>query len=112
MTIRILAFAMAAAAVLPHASGRTVVSLSGGGWTLDGEPVSVPHTWNAIDGADGGENPKGTFTSCRGVSYVRKAATYSRKLPDPTQGKRQFVKCEAVSIKATVRVNGRENTGP
>ena len=88
--------------------GREVISLSGSGWTLDGEPVSVPHTWNAIDGADGGENPPGTFTSCRAVSYVRKAATYSRSLPDPTPGKRQFVKCEAVSIKAIVRVNGRE----
>lgn len=108
MTIRILAFTLAAVAALSQASGRTVVSLSGGGWTLDGEPVSVPHTWNAVDGADGGENPKGTFTSCRAVSYVRKAATYSRGLPDPTSGKRQFVKCEAVSIKATVRVNGRE----
>lgn len=89
-------------------SGRTVTSLSGGGWTLDGQPVSVPHTWNAVDGADGGENPKGTFTSCRATSYVRKAATYRRALPDPTPGKRQFVKCEGVSIKATVRVNGRE----
>ena len=23
------------------------------GWTCDGEPVTVPHTWNAIDAADG-----------------------------------------------------------
>ena len=95
-----------AAAMIAH--GREVITLSGGGWTLDGEPVTVPHTWNAIDGADGGENPPKTFTSCRAVSYVRKAATYSRSLPDPTPGKRQFVKCEAVSIKAIVRVNGRE----
>ena len=53
MSIRLLTFALAAVAVLLQASGRTVVSLSGGGWELDGEPVSVPHTWNAIDGADG-----------------------------------------------------------
>ena len=89
-------------------AGRRETPLSGGGWTLDGEPVSVPHTWNAVDGADGGFNPKGTFTSCRAVSYERKAATYRRALPDPTPGKRQFVKCDGVSIKATVRVNGRE----
>lgn len=87
---------------------RVVTSLSGGGWSCDGVPVTVPHTWNAVDGADGGANPPGTFTSCRAVSYVRKAATYRRALPDPTCGKRQFVKCEAVSIKAIVRVNGRE----
>ncbi|MDD3544248.1 MAG: glycoside hydrolase family 2 TIM barrel-domain containing protein [Kiritimatiellae bacterium] len=87
---------------------RKVTSLSGDGWTLDGEPVSVPHTWNAVDGCDGGVNPPGTFTSCRASSYVRKAATYARALPDPAPGKRQFVKCEAVSIKAAVRVNGRE----
>ena len=104
----ILSLLAALAVTFTSSADRTVVSLSGGGWTLDGEPVTVPHTWNAIDGADGGENPKGTFTSCRAVSYVRKAATYSRALPDPTPGKRQFVKCEAVSIKAIVRVNGRE----
>lgn len=89
-------------------AGRVVTPLSGGGWTCDGAPVSVPHTWNAVDGCDGGVNPSGTFTSCRATSYVRKAATYRRALPNPTRGKRQFVKCEAVSIKATLRVNGRE----
>lgn len=102
------AIALAAALPLAASAGRTVTPLSGPGWTLDGEPVSVPHTWNAVDGADGGENPPGTFTSCRAVSYLRKTATYSRPLPDPSPGKRQFVKCEGVSIKAAVRVNGRE----
>lgn len=89
-------------------AARTVLPLSGEGWTLDGEAVSVPHTWNAVDGADGGANATDTFTSCRATSYVRKAATYRRALPNPTPGKRQFVKCEAVSIKAVVCVNGRE----
>ena len=26
-----------------------VISLNGDAWRLDGEPVSVPHTWNADD---------------------------------------------------------------
>ena len=36
------------------ASERSVseVSLSEG-WTADGLPVSLPHTWNAVDAADG-----------------------------------------------------------
>jgi len=98
----------ASALVFAAFADRKATALSGTGWTLDGEPVSVPHTWNAVDGCDGGVNPPGTFTSCRASSYIRKAATYARALPDPTPGKRQFVKCEAVSIKAAVRVNGKE----
>ena len=30
---------------------REVVLLSGDGWTADNEPVTVPHTWNAVDGS-------------------------------------------------------------
>ena len=100
--------AVAALSATAGRADRTVTSLSGPGWTLDGAPVAVPHTWNAADGADGGENPRGTFTSCRASSYVRKAATYARALPDPTPGRRQFVKCHGVSVKAILRVNGRE----
>ena len=88
---------------------QAVLSLSGPDWTLDGEPVSVPHTWNAEDGCDGGKNPSGTRSSCGAVgSYVRKAATYRRTLPEPTRGRRQFIRCHGASIKATVSVNGRE----
>ena len=40
---------------------RKVTKLSETGWTLDGEPVSVPHIWNAVDGCDGGVNPPAQF---------------------------------------------------
>ena len=85
---------------------RVTVSLGGAGWTCDGVAVSVPHTWNAVDGADGlGPKNEG---SAGAVSYLRKAATYRRALPDPKPGKLYFLRCEAVSQKAVVRVNGRE----
>ena len=95
-------------------AGRTVTSLSGPGWTCDGEAVSVPHCWNGVDGADG--DPSGTVAtnaydgygmSISPDTYVRKAAVYARALPDPTPGKRQFVRFGAVSRKATVKINGQ-----
>lgn len=87
-------------------TARVTIPLSGDGWTCDGVSVSVPHTWNAIDGSDGlGPKNEG---SAGAVSYLRKAATYRRTLPDPKPDKRYFLRCEAVSQKATVRVNGRE----
>ena len=91
-------------------AGRTVTSLSGSGWTCDGEAVSVPHTWNAVDGADGsptGEPPPKYGMSIEPDTYVRKAAVYTRALPDPTPGMRQFVRFGAVSRKATVKINGQ-----
>ena len=87
---------------------RVERSLSGAGWTCDGEAVTVPHTWNAIDGADGARCIQPRGTSCAARSYLRKAATYVRDLPDPTPGKRQFIRFGGVSIRATVRVNGVE----
>ncbi len=92
------------------AQPRRTVSLSGPGWLCDGEEVCVPHTWNALDGADGspnGEPPPKHGMSISPDSYVRKAAHYSRRLPDPSPGMRQFVRFEAVSRKAEVYVNGR-----
>lgn len=94
-------------------AGRTVVSLSGADWTCDGEAVSVPHCWNGIDGADGepAQAVKPNAYDGYGMSispntYLRKAAVYTRALPDPTPGKRQFIRFGAVSRKATVKVNG------
>lgn len=91
-------------------AGRSVESLCGPGWTCDGEAISVPHTWNAADAADG--SPVGAPPPARGMSispdsYVRKAAVYVRALPDPTPGKRQFVRFDGVSRTAAVRINGR-----
>lgn len=100
--------AIMALAVVDALTGmaRVSIPLSGDGWTCDGVAVTVPHTWNAIDGSDGlGLKNEG---SAGAVSYLRKAATYRRTLPDPRPGKLYFLRCEAVSQKATVRVNGRE----
>ena len=89
------------------ADGRIATNLSGGGWTLDGEAVSVPHTWNAKDGADGMGPRCGNSASA--LSYVRRRGTYRRMLPAVRQkGRRQFVRCLGAAQKATVRVNGME----
>ena len=43
------------------------------------ETVALPHTWNALDGQDGG------------ADYWRGIGTYEIKLPDPTKGKKQYI---------------------
>ena len=40
-------------------------------------PVALPHTWNNLDGQDGGND------------YWRGIGTYKIDLPDPTPGKKQ-----------------------
>ena len=42
-------------------------------------PVTLPHTWNAQDGQDGGND------------FWRGVGTYIIDLPDPTAGKRQYI---------------------
>ena len=66
-----------------------------GAKTDDWETVQVPHTWNAVDGADGGKN------------YYRGPAWYVRSLDLPAEwkGKRVFVRFEGVSLVADVFVN-------
>ncbi len=59
-------------------SARTVTDLSGSGWTLDGEAVVVPHTWNSKDGADGLGPVSGNSASAK--SYLRRRGTYRRSL--------------------------------
>ena len=96
-------------AVAAGASARTVTDLSGNEWTCDGLPVRVPHTWNAIDGADGLPGGKVTVdggSSVKSDSYLRKRAHYVRALPDPTAGKRVFLRFHGASIKTDVLVNG------
>ena len=106
-----MAAACAAAALSAAADApRSVVSLSGKGWLCDGNEVCIPHTWNDVDGADGspeGDAPPERGMSIAAESYVRKAARYSRPLPDPTAGRRQFVRFEGVSRVAEVYVNGQ-----
>ncbi len=68
-------------------------------FTKQGEvmaPVSLPHTWNAFDGQDGGND------------YWRGIGTYQIQLPDPTQGKKQYIEFQGANHIATVYCNGRE----
>ena len=59
-------------------------------------PVSLPHTWNAFDGQDGGND------------YWRGLGTYTVALPDPTPGKKQYIEFRGANHVATVYCNGRE----
>ncbi len=58
--------------------------------------VSLPHTWNAFDGQDGGND------------YWRGIGTYTIELPNPTQDKRQYIELQGANHVATVYCNGRE----
>ena len=60
------------------------------------EAVALPHTWNAFDGQDGGND------------YWRGIATYQIDLPEPTKGKKQYIELQGANHVATVYCNGRE----
>jgi len=87
-----------------------------GNWTCDGAPVSVPHTWNAVDGADGqGAYPTDKDNSVGGHGYRRTSKAYATALPGRKANKRYFVHCGGAAVHATVAVNGRlvgEHRGP
>ena len=59
-------------------------------------PVDLPHTWNAFDGQDGGND------------YWRGIGTYVIDLPNPTEGKKQYIEFQGANHVATVYCNGRE----
>ena len=59
-------------------------------------PVSLPHTWNAFDGQDGGND------------YWRGIGTYEIDLPNPTKGAKQYFELQGANHVATVYCNGRE----
>ena len=64
-----------------------------------GEPlaqVALPHTWNNLDGQDGGND------------YWRGIGTYEIDLPNPTAGKKQYIEIQGANHVATVYCNGRE----
>ena len=64
-----------------------------------GEPktaVALPHTWNAFDGQDGGND------------YWRGIGVYEIDLPAPTAGKKQYIELQGANHVATVYCNGRE----
>ncbi|MDR1531378.1 MAG: beta-galactosidase [Clostridiales bacterium] len=58
------------------------------------ETVALPHTWNALDGQDGGGD------------YYRGVCCYKIPLPKPTPGKRAFIQFEGANHIAAVSCNG------
>ena len=58
--------------------------------------VALPHTWNALDGQDGG------------ADYWRGIGTYKIDLPNPTEGTKQYIEIKGANHVATVYCNGRE----
>jgi len=62
----------------------------------DWESVDLPHTWNAKDGQDGGND------------YWRGTSCYARLLtpPDPTEGRRTYLEVSGAAMTAEVYLNG------
>ena len=50
------------------------------------ETVALPHTWNALDGQDGGND------------YWRGIGTYEIDLPNPTPGKKQYIEIQGRTL--------------
>ena len=61
-----------------------------------GEAVDLPHTWNAVDGQDGGND------------YYRGTCLYARKLVVPTQnsGDQVWLEVNGAAHTAVVILNG------
>ncbi len=60
------------------------------------EAVTLPHTWNNLDGQDGGGD------------YWRGIGIYNIDLPNPTKGKKQYIELKGANHVATVYCNGKE----
>ena len=60
------------------------------------EAISLPHTWNALDGQDGG------------ADYWRGIGVYEIDLPNPTKDLKQYIEFQGANHVATVYCNGRE----
>ncbi len=80
---------------------RRVISLNEG-WTFyqngESSTVRLPHTWNAVDGQDGGND------------YFRGTCQYVRRLARPAmeQGDRVWLEVNAAAMTAWVSLNGEE----
>ena len=78
---------------------RTTTLLTVARFAKQGQPlesVSLPHTWNALDGQDGG------------ADYWRGIGTYEIDLPNPTKDRKQYIEFQGANHVATVYCNGRE----
>ena len=81
---------------------RTTINLNQS-WTFTGpdgspRPVDVPHTWNNIDGQDGGND------------YWRGTCVYEKTFPRPDLGpdQRVYLEFQGVNASAKVKLNGSE----
>ena len=84
-------------------------------WTFDGNPVTLPHTWNVTDIADGvpgyanGDEVSRRFR-CNAIAcpgYDHRTGYYEHTLPKRREGRRCFVRFKAASSVATVRINAK-----
>lgn len=78
---------------------RTIQKLTVARFSKAGENdilETLPHTWNALDGQDGG------------ADYWRGNCRYKIDLPAPTAGKRQYIEFGGVNHMATVFCNGKQ----
>ena len=101
----------AASAAAPAESGREEVPLTSG-WRFhpgdeadasqarfddsSWQAVDLPHTWNGLDGEDGGNNYR------RGAGWYRRHLPVGRSLA----GRRLYLQFDGASLKADVFVNG------
>lgn len=97
--------------LITASSARELTSLNGE-WDFHfgNEPsakVQVPHTWNAVDGADGISGVKKSALSVQGTGYKRGEAVYERDLPEIKPDKRYFIKGDGAAIISEVLVNGK-----
>ena len=80
---------------------RNSVRLTEALFAKDGDAftkVALPHTWNNIDGQDGmADGP-----------YWRGLGCYHLELPNPTEGKKQYIEFQGANHVATVYCSGRE----
>ncbi|MCM1224192.1 MAG: glycoside hydrolase family 2 protein, partial [Lachnospiraceae bacterium] len=62
------------------------------------QSVNIPHTWNAIDGQDGGND------------YWRGTCVYRKSFPKPDFGadERVYLEFQGVNASAKVELNGKE----
>ena len=79
---------------------ETIVLNTGWNFTKEehSEPVTLPHTWNAVDGQDGGND------------YYRGSCTYALQLPAIRlpEGGRAVLQFDGVAMTAVVNLNGQK----
>lgn len=64
----------------------------------EGEAICLPHTWNALDGQDGGDD------------YYRGQGYYTKEFPCPKigEGEQVYLECAGVANSAVISLNGKE----